>query len=227
MSEGAGERSLSHGREPRPQRPQLFAEHSPASSTTPGGERSCSDPVVARGGDVAIVVNAEPVADHPELKRVKDVSPFENGRWCAAGSRQTLFPYSLLPLNSGSAFSQSAVGSGAPALLLSARGSGIQHYVRKRAADADKAPALLQIFVVQCKSEVLVHLTFEALYDTGRAGTAAAVVGVPEPGVFDLFEDVLVLGALYGYAPAPKGHLVGLRHVSPIGSYVFFWIVLA
>src|SRR5215211_2971379 len=206
MSEGAGERSLSHGREPRPQRPQLFAEHSPASSTTPGGERSCSDPVVARGGDVAIVVNAEPVADHPELKRVKDVSPFENGRWCAAGSRQTLFPYSLLPLN---------------------RGSAIQHYVRKRAADADKAPALLQIFVVQCKSEVLVHLTFEALYDTGRAGTAAAVVGVPEPGVFDLFEDVLVLGALYGYAPAPKGHLVGLRHVSPIGSYVFFWIVLA
>src|SRR5215208_6183854 len=112
MSEGAGERSLSHGREPRPQRPQLFAEHSPASSTTPGGERSCSDPVVARGGDVAIVVDAEPVADHPELKRVKDVSPFENGALVRSRESPNAFP--LLPLNSGSAFSQSAVGSGAP-----------------------------------------------------------------------------------------------------------------
>ena len=61
---------------------------------------------------------------------------------------------------------------------------------------------MLQIKVVQCKSEVLVHLAFEALYNTGGAGAAAAIVGEPEPGVFGFFEDVLVLGALYGYAPA-------------------------
>ena len=64
---------------------------------------------------------------------------------------------------------------------------------------------MLQIKVVQCKSEVLVHLPFEAPYDTGGAGTAAAVVGEPQPGFFCFFEDVLVRGALYGYALAPKG----------------------
>ena len=79
---------------------------------------------------------------------------------------------------------------------------------------------MVQIIVVQRKSEVLVHLTFEALLHTGRAGAAAAVVGEPEPGVFGFFEDVLVLGAIYGYAAAPKGYLVGLRQVSPVGRCV-------
>jgi Membrane dipeptidase (Peptidase family M19) len=85
---------------------------------------------------------------------------------------------------------------------------------------------LLQLMVVQCKSEILVHLTFEAPLNTGRAGAAATVVGELEPGVFGFFEDVLVLGAIYGYTAAPKGYLVGFRHVSPIGRCAF-WIVLA
>ena len=85
---------------------------------------------------------------------------------------------------------------------------------------------MLLVKVVQCESEVLVHLTFEALHDTGGAGAAAAVIGEAQARVLGLFEDILVLGAIYGYAPAPKGYLVGLRHVSPIGRCVFR-IVLA
>src|SRR5918997_4485947 len=79
-----------------------------------------------------------------------------------------------------------APGEGFTLQLLS-----IQHHVRKWAANADEAPALLQIKIVQCKSEVLVHLPFEALYNTGDAGAAAAIVGEPEPSIFGFFEDVL------------------------------------
>jgi hypothetical protein len=54
------------------------------------------------------------------------------------------------------------------------------------------------------------------------AGAAAAVVGQPQPGVFGLFEYVLVLGDLYGEIALLEMDLVLFGHQPSAFSYQLF-----
>src|SRR5215211_7633520 len=93
------------------------------------------------------------------------------------------------------------------------RASGVENYIRQRAADADEAQALIQLLVADGERHVLVDLTFQAPLDARRTRAAAAVVGEMEAGVLGLFEDVLVLRDVNGNTALLEGYFVGLRHV--------------